>query len=167
VSMVTKSGTNELHGDLFEFVRNGIFNARNEFAAKRDTIKRNQFGGTLGGPIAKNRVFFFGGYQGTLLRQDPSEQVALIPTAAMLTGDFTAFTSPACNGGRQIALKAPFVNNKVSPALFSHVALNLTAKLPTASADDCGKVTYGQPTRTNDHMALGKIDYQRSANHSI
>src|SRR4029077_17263320 len=87
VNMVTKSGTNELHGDLFEFVRNGIFNARNEFAASSDTIKRNQFGGTLGGPIAKNRVFFFGGYQGTLLRQDPSEQVALIPTAAMLTGD--------------------------------------------------------------------------------
>jgi hypothetical protein len=167
VSMVTKSGTNELHGDLFEFVRNGIFNARNAFAAKRDTVKRNQFGGTLGGPIAKNKVFFFGGYQGTLLRQDPTPQVGFIPTATMLTGDFTAYASAACNGGRQTALKAPFMNNKVSPVLFSHVALNLTAKLPTASADDCGKVIYGLPTKTNDHMMLGKIDYQRSANHSI
>src|SRR4029453_10394550 len=61
VSLVTKSGTNEFHGNLFEFVRNGKFNARNAFATKRDTIKRNQYGGTLGGPILKNRLFFFGG----------------------------------------------------------------------------------------------------------
>src|SRR5262249_28639878 len=53
VSLVTKSGTNDVHGDAFEFVRNGSFNARNAFATKRDSIKRNQFGGTLGGAIVK------------------------------------------------------------------------------------------------------------------
>ena len=53
VSAVTKSGTNEWHGDLFEFVRNDLFNARSYFATKGSTLKRNQFGGTLGGPIAK------------------------------------------------------------------------------------------------------------------
>jgi len=58
VSLVTKSGTNELHGDAFEFVRNGMFNARNAFGTRRDTIKRNQFGGTAGGPIKKNSLFF-------------------------------------------------------------------------------------------------------------
>ena len=73
VSLVTKSGTNEFHGDLFEFVRNGMFNARNAFATRRDTIKRNQFGGTVGGPIIKNKLFFFAGYQGTTIRQDPSD----------------------------------------------------------------------------------------------
>src|SRR5436853_3022020 len=72
VSLVTKSGTNDIHGDLFEFVRNGIFNARNSFALKRDTIKRNQYGGTIGGPILKNKLFFFSGYQGTTIRQDPT-----------------------------------------------------------------------------------------------
>src|SRR5205823_12859919 len=87
VSLVTKSGTNELHGDLFEFVRNGVFNARNAFALKRDTIKRNQFGGTVGGPISKNKLFFFAGYQGTTLRQDPSDLTAFVPTGAMLAGD--------------------------------------------------------------------------------
>ena len=56
VSMVTKGGTNDLHGDLFEFVRNGMFNARNTFAARRDTLKRNQFGGVLGGPIVKQQA---------------------------------------------------------------------------------------------------------------
>src|SRR5438128_11574998 len=63
VNAVTKSGTNAFHGDVFEFVRNGIFNARNFFATKRDTLKRNQFGGTIGGPIRKDKLFFFAGYQ--------------------------------------------------------------------------------------------------------
>src|SRR5215831_5483852 len=123
VSLVTKSGTNEFHGDGFEFVRNGIFNGRNAFATRRDTIKRNQFGGTIGGPLIKNRLFFFSGYQATRLRQDPSDQTTFVPTAAMYAGDFTAITSPACNSGRQITLKAPFVNNRIDPSLFSKAAV--------------------------------------------
>src|SRR5205809_1406325 len=137
VSLVTKSGTNEIHGDLFEFVRNGMFNARNAFATKRDTIKRNQFGGTVGGPIIKNKLFFFAGYQGTRLRQDPTDVQSFVPTPAILAGDFTAFASPACNAGRQITLRAPFVNNRISPTLFSPAAVKLSSKLPT-SADPCG-----------------------------
>src|SRR5215813_8431961 len=86
VSIVTKSGTNDFHGDLFEFVRNGMFNARNAFAARRDSLKRNQFGGTLGGAIIQNKLFFFGGYQGTTIRQDPSDLIQFVPTPAMLAG---------------------------------------------------------------------------------
>ena len=104
MSAVTKSGTNELHGDLFEFVRNDLFNARQYFATKNSTLKRNQFGGTIGGPIVKNKLFFFGGYQGTIIRQDPANIQSFLPTAAMMAGDWTAFTSPACNAGRQITL---------------------------------------------------------------
>src|SRR6266568_5606641 len=66
VNVVTKSGTNELHGNAFEFVRNGVFNARDFFAPVRDSLKRNQFGGTLGGPIVRNKLFFFGGAQFTI-----------------------------------------------------------------------------------------------------
>src|SRR5213594_5030625 len=62
VSAVTKSGTNAFHGDLFEFVRNDLFNARSYFATTGSTLKRNQFGGTAGGSVIKNRFFFFGGY---------------------------------------------------------------------------------------------------------
>src|SRR5437016_9765152 len=102
VSLVTKSGTNNFHGDLFEFVRNSSFNARNAFATKRDTIKRNQFGGTIGGPIMKNKLFLFGAYQGTTIRQSPTDTIGFVPTPAILAGDWTAFASPACNGGRQI-----------------------------------------------------------------
>ena len=166
VSLVTKSGTNQFHGDAFEFVRNGVFNARNAFALARDTIKRNQFGGTLGGPILQNKVFFFGAYQGTTIRQAPSDELAILPTAQMLAGDFTTFASAACNGGRQVTLRAPFVNNRIEPSLFSKPALAVAARLPQ-TGDSCGKFRYGTPYLENDHMAIGRIDYQRNANHSV
>jgi hypothetical protein len=166
VSLVTKSGTNQMHGDLFEFVRNASFNARNAFATTRDSMKRNQFGGTLGGPILANKVFFFGGYQGTTIRQAPADQTGIVATAAMLSGDFTDFASAACNGGRAISLRAPFVNNRIDPALISQPAAKLAAKWPKTS-DPCGKVLFGSPTLENDHQAIGRIDYQRNANHSM
>src|SRR6476646_3631641 len=75
VNVVTRSGSNDFHGDLFEFNRNAVFNARNFFAAKRDQLKRNQYGGTIGGPLRipgvmdrRNKDFFFFGYQGTKIR---------------------------------------------------------------------------------------------------
>jgi hypothetical protein len=167
VNGVTKSGTNEFHGDAFEFVRNYLFNARNYFALKRDSLKRNQFGGTLGGPIVKNKLFFFGGYQGTLTRSDPGDSTAFVPTAAMLAGDWTAITSPACNSGRQIQLRAPFsANNTIDPALLSKAAVAIARKLPAAQ-DQCGKVTYGLVNKPNELQAVGKVDYQFSASHSV
>ena len=166
VSLVTKSGTNEFHGNVFEFARNGMFNARNSFATRRDSFKRNQFGGTFGGPIIQNRLFFFGGYQGTTIRQDPSDVTSFVPTAAMLAGDFTAFASPACNAGRQITLKAPFISNRIDPSLFSKPAVALAGKLP-ATSDPCGKTIYGNPIRENDDTVISRVDYQRSAQQSM
>src|SRR5437660_11569285 len=96
INAVTKAGTNDIHGDLFEFVRNGAFNARNAFALTRDNLKRNQFGGTIGGPILRNKLFFFAGNQTTIQRSTPTYSISFIPTPAMLTGDFTAVTAPAC-----------------------------------------------------------------------
>src|SRR5262249_46761035 len=143
VNVITKSGTNEFHGSAFEFLRNGIFNARNAFAPTRDSLKRNQFGGVLGGPIKKNKLFFFAGYQGTEQRSDPTQNIPYVPTASMLGGDFTAITSPACNNGRQIPLPASlgFFNNTISPSQFNPAALKIAARLPV-SQDPCGKVTY-------------------------
>src|SRR5688572_1380181 len=142
---VHKPGTNNAHGHLFEFYRDKRFNATSRFApvgpdGKRqdDGLLRHQFGGTLGGPIVRDKLFFFGGYQGTYLRQAPNDNLAFVPTAAMLAGDFTAFASPACNQGRAIALRPPFVNNRVDPALFSPAAVNLARRLPSAT-DPCGE----------------------------
>ena len=72
VNAVTNSGTNQWHGTVFEFLRNNIINATNFFATTKDTLKRNQFGGTLGGKIITDKLFFFGGYQGT--REPPGQQ---------------------------------------------------------------------------------------------
>ncbi len=94
VNLVTKAGANQIHGDLFEFLRNGDFNARNASALARDTLKRNQFGGVIGGPVRKNKLFFFAGYQGTWSKSDPPESINFVPTQAMLNGDFTALASP-------------------------------------------------------------------------
>ena len=79
VGAVTKSGTNQFHGDVFEFLRNDWFNAKNYFDLRKRRLKRNQFGGTVGGPIKPSKLFFFGGYQGTTLRQDPGNLYPLFP----------------------------------------------------------------------------------------
>src|SRR5947208_5077640 len=121
VNSVTKSGTNAIHGDLFEFVRNKIFNARNAFATERDGLKRNQFGGVIGGPIIKNKLFFFGGHQSTIQRSEANIIVSYVPTPRMLSGDWTAITAPECNPGRA-TLKPPFSDNRINPALFSKAA---------------------------------------------
>src|SRR5206468_6169061 len=173
-SAVTKSGTNEFHGDLFEFVRNDLFNATTYFAAvepttgqkKHSTLKRNQFGGAIGGPIMKNKLFFFGGYQGTTLRQDAKNLRSFVPTAAMLAGDFTAFASAACNTRGAVTLKTPFVNNRIDPKSFDPVAVKLAALLPKAD-DACGQVLYGQRNPIDDKQWVTKIDYQASPKHSV
>jgi hypothetical protein len=169
VGGVTKSGTNEFHGDLFEFVRNDLFNARNYFATKHSTLKRNQFGGTIGGPILKNKLFFFAAYQGTTTRQDPADTRSFIPTPAMMAGDWTTFASPACNAGRQMTLRAPFVNSRIDPTLYSKPAVNILNRiLPKAPTPDaCGQVTYGLRNVANEGQLVGRMDYQWNANHSI
>src|SRR4029077_13627061 len=156
-----KSGTNAFHGDLFEFVRNYGVNARDFFAVKQDGLKRNQFGGTIGGPIKKDKLFFFLGYQGTLIRQTPISNVTFVPTPQMLGGDFTTFASPACQNGRTIALRAPFVNNQIAPALLSPAALKIAARLPKA-LDACGRFLTGNALHENDNEAVSRVDYQLS-----
>jgi hypothetical protein len=169
INGVTRSGTNEFHGDLFEFIRNGAVNARNTFASTVDSLKRNQFGGTLGGRIIRNKLFFFVGEQNTLQRTAPATNIAYIPTAQMLAGDFTAITSPQCNtSGRQINLPSPFVNNTISPSLFSVPALNIV-KLPgfPATSNPCGQIAFGRRTASNQYDSLARVDYQKSDKHSL
>ncbi|HEY7337959.1 MAG TPA: carboxypeptidase-like regulatory domain-containing protein, partial [Bryobacteraceae bacterium] len=159
VNAVTKSGGNEFHGDAFEFLRNGDLNARNAYAVRRDSLKRNQFGGTLGGPVKRNKLFFFAGYQGTIQRSDPTTGIAFVPTAQMLAGDFTQITAPVCNANRQITLKTPFVNNRIDPALLSQPAVNLTKRLPTPT-DGCGTVRFGTVSNSEEYLGLARADYQ-------
>jgi hypothetical protein len=92
VNVESKSGTNSFHGSGWEFVRNNFFDARDPFADAGSSgpapFHQNEFGGTLGGPIIKNRLFFYGGYEGWRYSK-PNQQLVLVPTAAELGGDFT------------------------------------------------------------------------------
>jgi hypothetical protein len=167
VNIITKSGTNNFKGSAFEFNRDYHFNARNAFATTRDSLRRNQFGGVIGGPVMKNKAFFFGGYHGQIEKTNPPTSISYIPTRAMLNGDFTAFASPACNGGVQRNLGGGFVNNQIDPSRLSPIAQNFAKYLPVDQADQCGKVQYGIPNNNTEHRALTKIDYTLNNQQSI
>src|SRR5262249_26990428 len=90
INVVTKSGTNAYHGAAFEFLRNYDLNAANFFSG-RDTLKRNQFGGAVGGPVRRDKTFFFASYQGTRTSSATPSVVVTAPSAAMKAGDFSAW----------------------------------------------------------------------------
>lgn len=175
VNIVTKSGTNQFHGDAFEFLRNYVFDARNFFAPDRDSLKQNQFGATLGGPIKRNKLFFFGSYQGTRTRTAPNGNIAFVPDAAERQGNFqelcsTYDASGLCTdpNGTQITnpnTGAPFANNQIPQNMLSQPALNLLKYIPEPNASG-GELNYvGAATDTNDDQYLAKIDYYRGKNH--
>jgi hypothetical protein len=95
VNVVTKSGTNSLHGDVFEFLRNNIFDAADYFSPIVNPLHQNQFGASLGGRIIKDRLFFFGSYQGTRFTTANDGQIAFVPNANERTGDFSDPRHPA------------------------------------------------------------------------
>ena len=131
-SMATKSGTNVFHGDVYDFFRNDAMDARNFFASRTEPLHRNQYGATLGGPIRKNKDFFFAYYEG----QRDSEgqtQAAIVPTGAERKGDFSGLTDPS--GGQPAPLineftGQPFAGNQIPAQMQNSVAVNATQLYP-------------------------------------
>ena len=176
VNIVTKSGSNAFHGDVFEFLRNGDLNGRPKGTVvsqpKRDTLKRNQFGGTAGGRIIPNKLFFFAGYQGTRQRSDPVNQTAYTPTAAVLQGDFSVVDAAKANGGclttaRQLkdATGTPYPNNKIPVSTFDPAGIKLASTYIPVSTNPCGNYLYGVPQNNPDDQWIGRIDYNISSRH--
>ena len=164
VNTITKSGTNQFHGDLFEFLRNRDLNANDYFnnavSKPRDTLKRNQFGGTVGGPIRKDKLFFFGGYQRSSLRSDGTQQTAFIPTVAMTQGDFSSIKTalPASLGFT--------AGNQISPGLLNPVALAIMKTMPTTT-DPSGRVPFALVANSDEDLYTGKVDYQINSQQSV
>lgn len=154
VNIVTKSGTNDFHGNVFEFLRNGALNARNFFAAKSDNIRRNQFGGTLGGPIVKDKLFIFGSYQGTTLRSSVGGDIQFVPTDAQRAGDFSSTPNQLKNPFTQ----APYPGNQIPLSDFSPVTRRILEHLPRSTAPD-GRVEVVRPTSQNENQFTVKSDY--------
>lgn len=168
VNVVTKSGTNGFHGDAFEFVRNKVFNARNFFGTVRDPLKRNQYGGVIGGPIKKDSMFFFFGYQGTKIRtQAVANNNTILPTAANLNGDFTNYLTadPSVNPlGKVIQINDPTTGqpystpNVIPKAQLSPVALAMAKYFPISQALPNGRFSFLQPTVIDQSEYVGRVD---------
>ncbi len=122
-NIITRSGTNRFHGALWEFLRNDAFDATNYFASTTEPLKQNQFGGTIGGPIRKDKTFFFGYYEGFRNRQGETDS-STVPSLAQRQGDFSAlctagFSGGFCNDQNQqlfnVFFKQPYPNNQLPP----------------------------------------------------
>ena len=98
VSIQTKSGSNAFHGGAFEFIRNDYFNAKNPFSGNLDLLKRNQFGGYVGGPVLNDKLFFFANYQGTRQSLTSKTNTTYTPTQAERNGDFSALLNLRLEG---------------------------------------------------------------------
>jgi hypothetical protein len=160
VNVVTKSGSNEFHGGVFEFVRNRVFNARNFFAADRDRLQRNQFGAYAGGPIVKNKVFFFAGWQGTRIRNLGNNLNTFAPTSDERRGNFATCGNP-CNRVLRDPLGGTFPNNQIPVSRFDPASVKVVSYIPPVGGD--GFMSIPRPIKHQLDQGVIKVDYSITA----
>ena len=166
VSIVTKSGTNQFHGSAFEFIRNRVFNAANFFgytSGKKtvDPLKRNQFGGTIGGPVIKDNTFFFGGYQGTRIRSLQGGLSSFVPTTANMTGDFSNLSATIKDPDTGVVIPSKFI----SPTRFDPASLKMLTYIP--SGGTTGQVFYSTPIIQNYDEYILRGDHKISSKDTL
>lgn len=169
IVVVTKSGTNEFHGSLFAFNRNRALPAKDFFATSlpKPPFNRNEFGGTFGGPIVRNRTFFFGSYEGLRFRS-PSTHVVAMPTERLKQGDFTGLPSI-----RDPFTGQPFANNQIPPERISRVSRDLLAFASTPNLPGTGPAGLGNnfvvnvPRRENMDRYSLRVDHHLSSSDRI
>jgi hypothetical protein len=172
VNAVTKSGTNSFHGNGFGFFRDHEFNAIRYFErtengglGRDDGLHRDQIGGTVGGPIIKDKLFFFFGTQFTNNKIVPLNNDVIVPTQEVRNGDFRRIMSAVCRGGTARTLGAPFVNNQINPALYHPISVQLLNMVPTADPaqdpDGCGRYVLRLPNNSTDQQYVSRVDYLR------
>jgi len=167
VNIVTKSGTNSLHGSGFEFYRDAAMNAGNWFSHSPNPLHRNQFGGSIGGPILKDKLFFFATYQGTVNSSASNAVITYVPTAQERTGNFSDFPYQLKNPVTGVSLGP---SNQIPTADLDPTALALLKYVPLPNptpGEPINELTYqGLTTKSNDEQTMGKLDYVRG-NHQF
>lgn len=172
INVTTRPGTNDFHGSLFEFHNNSYFKARNFFNLNRDSegkshvpnAIKNQFGGTFGGPISKNRTFFFADYQGQYQRLGRTPIIQTVPTQAFRDGDFSAagavIYDPA--GSADPRARQPFPGNQIPLARISPVALNILKLLPLPNLPGltANYLPPAIPFQLDTHSFDARVDHQ-------
>jgi hypothetical protein len=162
VNVVTKSGTNAFHGTAFEFLRNFKLNAANFFSG-RDVLKRHQFGGGIGGPIRRDRTFFFLSYQGTRISSSTPNVTATAPSAAMKAGDFSAWLAAGGTGAIHDPLSSGgagyFANNLIPVNRFDPASAKMLPLIPTSNNPQY-RASFGVPAQTTaDNQGVVRVDH--------
>jgi hypothetical protein len=152
LNATTKSGSEKLHGALFDFMRNDMFDARNFFALETEELKRQQFGGTLGGPLLHKRTFFFASYEGMRERQGVVFN-NIVPTAAMRAGDFRASSRTIYDP----LTRLPFPNNVIPASRLSPQAIYFARFLPDPNTAS-GTFTWAPVRALNSDQVTIRID---------
>src|SRR5258708_4446385 len=165
INVVTKSGTNQLHGTLWEFLRNNEFDARNFFLTPSQTIaplRRNQFGVAAGGPIIKNKMFLFGNYDGSRIRQGVFRS-GVVPTPAQLRGDFSGFNKVI----KDPVSGLPFANNVIPTNRLDPIAQALAKYYAAPNNPNPAQNFSANFSSINDYdSGLFRFDWQlNSKNH--
>ena len=185
INVITKSGSNQLHGSGFEFLRNTAFDARNFFSPERSFYRQNQFGGTVGGAIKQNKLFYFGDFQGTRQSQGIDTGLIAVPTLANRNGNLADEASSLTGtvGGKNLAdllsgaLGYPVVANEryytpgcvsssqcvfpnavIPQRAWSAPATNLLSNIPTPNVGDSSFSTGAFGKILNDNKGSGRVD---------
>ncbi|HYO80280.1 MAG TPA: carboxypeptidase regulatory-like domain-containing protein [Bryobacteraceae bacterium] len=161
VSVVTRAGTNDFHGALWEFHRNSALNARNFFLPRKPSERQNQFGATAGGPIRRDKLFVFGAYEGVFDRRAASEVSAFPPTAAERSGDFS-------NLSRQLVdpfTGAPFPGNQIPASRIDPVAQKVLEFVPLPPPG--GMLAAISPAPRDGHLGMTRADWNVSDRQSL
>lgn len=154
INVTTKSGTNEFHGDLFEFLRNSALDARNFFTVGRKSqLEQNQFGGTLGGPIQRNNTFFFISYQGTRIRQGQSQN-HLTPTQAERNGDLSSLGITV----KDPLTGIPYTGNVIPSSQIDPTTAYFLQFMPLPNTSQ-GTFYYSAPFTSNTDQGMLRIDH--------
>lgn len=162
VSIVTKSGTNQLHGSAYEFYRNDRFDSKNFFAPTKPDYKRNQFGGTAGGPVVHNKFFVFGSYEGLRTVQG-QPFLGSVPSQAFLSGNFSALATPI----RDPLTGQPFPGNVIPPGRFSKFANVLTPTIPAPNTAGANNYTVIRNFIDDANTASARADQTINNSHSL
>jgi len=161
IQMTTRSGTNSFHGSAYEYLRNNVLQAIPEFAATNPTLRYNLYGISLGGPIKKDKTFFFFNYEGRNQVVGTPESLT-VPTEQELTGNFNGIINPAT--GQQVIVKNPltgqqFTNNQIPSNLLSSVGLKLAAFYPQISGTSpSAQFVVNDPATTVVAQYVARID---------
>ncbi|MBI3951631.1 MAG: TonB-dependent receptor [Acidobacteria bacterium] len=163
VNIIIKSGSNEFHGSAYEFLRNDVLDARNFFDIEKPPFRQNQYGFSLGGPIIKNRTFFFGNFEGLRIRKGITA-AASVPTAAQRRGDLSAFSGTI----KDPLTGNPFPGNIIPSDRIDPSSAEILAFLPLPNSSGGARNLITAPSLTNDtDQFLIRIDHRLTEKDSI